>query len=244
MLLAVVGGVLALVLVIAAVTVALVLADGDDGDDDPEPSAGRSTTSAAPGLDRDGAVEAARTALPRIIGYAWQTFDADVAAAKDLMTPDQAERYDGSVAAVRATVLAQQLTVTGTVQDAGLVGIDEDSAKVLLLATQTSSRAGTPAPPTAPSVVVRLTRTGDRWLVADLLVGADQGKDPAEPDPDRRAVLAAAAEQAPGEVWASALADLSGDRATVLVASATTRARLTLERSDDTWRVTATDPVP
>lgn len=184
------GVVLLLLLAVTATATVLVLRE-----DASETSAKESPTGAttsAPELDRSGALAAARNAVPAILGYTWRTFDADVAAAKALMAPEQARRYTASVGVVRAQAVAQRYTVVASARGAGLVGIDEDRAQVLAFTLQVATRGDGAPTNTLQSVVLSLERVDGTWLVANLLMGSSLGDDPGEPDPERASVLRAA----------------------------------------------------
>lgn len=185
----------AVLLLVAGVVAVVVLTRGDDDDGrrvGPTDAATGPAAAVVSDAERTSALDFARQATPAVIGYDWRSFDADVRGAKALMTADQAERYEGTVSSIRDKVIRDRVTSVAEVLDAGLVGIDAERARVLVFLDQHTTRSAGDPGAVAQSVAVSLVRSGEAWLVDDLVLQAVADDEPGEPDATRREVLAAA----------------------------------------------------
>lgn len=99
----------------------------------------------------------------------YRTFDDDVELVLDGATGDFREQFGSGVDDVRDLVTQNESVSSGTVSEAGLVSVDDDSARVLVVADTEVSNLSSPDPtPRHYRIQMDLTRTGDRWLVSDL----------------------------------------------------------------------------
>jgi Mce-associated membrane protein len=107
-----------------------------------------------------------------LLSYRHETFDEDVAAAQDLLTPSFREEYAPTVAEIRKRALSQRRDQRAEVLAVGLVSAEEDRARTLVFVNTVSARQGSDQPATVMQnrVTVDLVRSedGDEWLVDDL----------------------------------------------------------------------------
>lgn len=97
------------------------------------------------------------------------TFDADTARVLAGATGTFAEEFSGQVAQLRGVVTQNKAVSTGKVLQAGLVSIDEDSARVLVAvdADVTNTSLKTPAA-RHYRLQLDMARVGDRWKAGQL----------------------------------------------------------------------------
>ena len=120
----------------------------------------------------DVARAAAADKVEALLSYRYETFDDDVAAAQDLLTPSFREEYAPTVEEIRKRALAQRRDQQAEVLAVGLVSSEEDRARTLVFVNTVSARQGSEQPATVMQnrVTVDLVRSedGDEWLVDDL----------------------------------------------------------------------------
>lgn len=117
------------------------------------------------------AVAAAEKAVPQILGYSAATIDADLAAARSLVTGsfkgELTELYSTSVL---PAVKADGVNTRAEVGEAGIVDrVTNEKIKVLLFVNQTTTSKTITTPKVDGSrVEVVMVKVDDAWLVADL----------------------------------------------------------------------------
>lgn len=154
----------------------------DDGaDSSPRPATSPSETgptdqpSTDPGLD-DGLmtelIESGRSSVERILSYDYRTLDQDARAAAMLMTAEFSGKYAALIDALRETAVTQEASTRASAVGAGLVGLEDDEAAVLVFVDQTTRRGSETPTTVANASIVKFERVGDRWLVSALETGA------------------------------------------------------------------------
>lgn len=112
----------------------------------------------------------------------YRTFDDDIELVLDGATGDFREQFGSGVEQVRDLVTQNQSVSTGSVSEAGLVSMDEDSAQVLVVADTEVTNLSSPDPaPRHYRLQMDLTRTGDRWLVSQLTFVSSSIQAPGSP---------------------------------------------------------------
>jgi Mce-associated membrane protein len=112
----------------------------------------------------------------------YRTFDDDIELVLDGATGSFREEFSGGVEQVRDLVTQNESVSKGSVSEAGLVSVDDDSARVLVVADTEVSNLASPDPqPRHYRIHMDLTRTGDRWLVSDLTFVSSSIDGPAPP---------------------------------------------------------------
>lgn len=99
----------------------------------------------------------------------YRTFEDDIELVLDGATGSFREEFGASVEEVRELVTQNESVSKGSISEAGLVSLDDDSARVLVVADTEVSNLASPDPqPRHYRIQMDLTRTGERWLVGDL----------------------------------------------------------------------------
>ncbi len=112
----------------------------------------------------------------------YRTFDDDIELVLDGSTGDFREQFRSGVEQVRDLVTQNKSVSTGSVSEAGVVSMDEDSAQVLVVADTEVSNVSSPDPtPRHYRLQMDLTRTGDRWLVSQLTFVSSSIQTPGSP---------------------------------------------------------------
>jgi hypothetical protein len=118
---------------------------------------------------RNAAMSAASDAATTALSYSYQSFDADRAKARALMSPALAKQYDGAMDKVAAQTASAKLTLKATVLSAGLLSVEEHTAKVLLFVNTVTTRAGSKKQQLDQNrVVMDLTRKDGGWTVSKM----------------------------------------------------------------------------
>lgn len=113
-----------------------------------------------------------------------RTFDDDIELVLDGATGTFREQFGSGVEEVRELVTQNESVSKGSVSEAGLVSVDDDSARVLVVADTEVSNLSSPEPqPRHYRIQLDLTLTGDRWLVSDLTFVSSSIAGPAAPAP-------------------------------------------------------------
>lgn len=253
-------GVLALLLVVGTgVVLALLLTRGDVPPPRVERPAPRTTTTTAAvpvvvtDEERASALAFAETAATEIVSTRSEDLADEVAAATDLMTPRYARSYRRAAADVGGDDSAEGTVVEARVVGTGLMGIDRDTADVLVFVDQASTQGAAKPVTSATRFVLTLSRSRSQWRVDGLTPFTEAAEHVAEPDRVRDAVLTVAGEAArtrgkePAEVLAAGLARYDASSATVLVATSadagTERLRVAMALADGAWSVSDVEVV-
>jgi Mce-associated membrane protein len=114
------------------------------------------------------AIRAASDGTVAVLSYAPDSVDHDFAAAKTHLTGDFLAYYSKFTEDIVAPAVRDKgIKKTATVVQAALSQLHPDSAEVLVFVDQTTTSKASPEPNlTASSVVVRLTKIDDHWLVS------------------------------------------------------------------------------
>jgi Mce-associated membrane protein len=114
------------------------------------------------------AIAAASDGTVAVLSYAPDSVDHDFAAAKTHLTGDFLAYFTKFTQDIVAPAVRDKgIKKTATVVQAALSQLHPDSAEVLLFVDQTTTSKASPEPNlTASSVVVRLTKIDDHWLVS------------------------------------------------------------------------------
>ncbi|MBV5245741.1 hypothetical protein KUF57_19555 [Mycolicibacterium sp. PAM1] len=120
------------------------------------------------GAAAEAAVEAASSATATLLSYTPETIDADMAAARSVMTGEFATYYGGFTSEVVAPAARDRgVKAQAHVIDSALMDIQPDQAKVLVfLKQETASRERPEAAVTASSVAVTVTKVDGTWLIS------------------------------------------------------------------------------
>ncbi len=120
----------------------------------------------------------------------YRTFDEDIELVLDGATGSFRDEFGSGVEEVRELVTQNESVSKGSVSEAGLVSVDDDSATVIVVADTEVSNLASPEPqPRHYRMQLDLTHTGDRWLVSDLtfvsssIEGAPPSGEPTTPAP-------------------------------------------------------------
>lgn len=107
------------------------------------------------------------------------TIDQQITGILDGSTGGFHERYATQSSELRALLLANQVTTTGSVVNSAVKSADAGSATVLLFVRQTFTSTtvkGAPAEPPADvtPMAITLQKVAGRWLVSDVIPGEQQ----------------------------------------------------------------------
>lgn len=207
-----------------------------------------STTGPATDAARASAITFADEALPQIVSYDYRSYATHIDAATRLMTPAYGAKFRATSAALADGVTRLRATITATVSGAGLAGIADDTAQVLVFLDQRTQRGGH-TQVQASAVTVSLRTSNGGWLVDGIDTGTTVTP-VVEPDPRRQAIITAATQEAsafanfdyaePDVARGAVLAGATGDFARQFTSSFATLASTARKlRSVTTGEVTA-----
>lgn len=116
------------------------------------------------------AMDAARTLVPVLLSYDYQSLDADLERSRSSTTGDFRNDFDKLISSVvRPAATNRHVATTAVVSGAGVVSSTPGKVTVLVLVTQTSTSTIHKSPVvTGSRVKVQMAWTGDRWLIAGL----------------------------------------------------------------------------
>jgi hypothetical protein len=118
---------------------------------------------------RNAAMSAASDAATQILSYGYQTFDADRAKARKLVTGDAADQYEDAMDQVKDKAASAKLTLKATVLSVGTLSVKEHRAKVLVFVNSFTTTEGSKKQQVQQSrLVMDLTRTDGDWVVSDM----------------------------------------------------------------------------
>lgn len=118
--------------------------------------------------DAATATKVASDGAVAILSYKPDTVDADLAAAKSLLTGDFLDYYnDFTTTVVAPASKEKKVATTATVPAAGAVSVSDSTAVVLVMVNQQTTTAEAPTPvDSASSVRVELLKQDGRWLIS------------------------------------------------------------------------------
>jgi hypothetical protein len=118
---------------------------------------------------RNAAMSAASDAATQILSYSYQTFDADRAKARKLVTGKAADQYEDAMDQVKDKAATSKLTLKATVLSVGTLSVKEHRAKVLVFVNSFTTREGSKKQQVQQSrLVMDLTRKDGDWIVSDM----------------------------------------------------------------------------
>jgi hypothetical protein len=118
---------------------------------------------------RNAAMSAASDAATQILSYSYQTFDADRAKARKLVTGKAADQYEDAMDQVKDKAATSKLTLKATVLSVGTLSVKEHRAKVLVFVNSFTTTEGSKKQQVQQSrLVMDLTRTDGDWIVSDM----------------------------------------------------------------------------
>lgn len=158
----------AVLAITAAVLAALVILQVPDARESSDP---RSAT--APALTDAGArarlLDVAARAGERVLTYHHDSFDGDVAATREGMTPAFADQYTAAMQRVRADTVRDRIDQETTAVSSAVVSATDSRAEVLVFANQATTSGATGARRVQRNrLVVTLVRQDGRWTVAGV----------------------------------------------------------------------------
>lgn len=109
------------------------------------------------------------------------TVDRQITELLDRSTGTFHDRYAKQSAELRAMLIANQVTTSGTVVDSAVKSADAATATVLLFVEQTFTSAAlkssdriAKAPPDITAMTITLRKEAGRWLASDVMAGQQQ----------------------------------------------------------------------
>ena len=121
-------------------------------------------------LSRAEALAETKTRLPDLLGYSYETLDADLARANQNTTGKFRDDYAKVLNDVVAPTASAQKTRTQVeVNDAAVVSATVHKVVVLAFLTQTTTAGGGTPTISGSRVEVSLEEVGSRWLIAGLM---------------------------------------------------------------------------
>jgi Mce-associated membrane protein len=115
------------------------------------------------------ALEGARQRVPVLLSYDKKSLDRDLARAEDQATGEFRDDYARILEEVVSPAASQRgISTSAEVTGSGVVSGDEDSVKVLVLLTQSTTIDGAPPSVTGSRIEVTMRRLGDDWRIAGL----------------------------------------------------------------------------
>ena len=119
-------------------------------------------------IDAQAAVDTAASDAAAIFSTSWRRYDAHLAEATSLMTPDMAARDRTSAGPVRSRVVASRTSTTTRVAASGVVRAAPDEVLALLFLDQrTSTRGGSPSYASRRALVT-MVHSDRGWLVDNV----------------------------------------------------------------------------
>lgn len=156
---------LALAATVLGVLVALEVYDATEPAD-PQAAVPERLTDA---VERDRLQRVAARAGERVLTYSHDSFDRDVEATRQGLTPEFAEEYTAAMGRVRADALGDEVDQEATAVSSGVVSATDTRAEVLVFVNQETTAATTGARSVQRNrLVVSLVRQEGAWAVAGV----------------------------------------------------------------------------
>ncbi|MDT0201093.1 hypothetical protein [Nocardioides sp. AE5] len=144
--------------------------------------------------DRAESLAAATSGAETLFSYDWQSSQTQAATVQSLLTDSYYAEWEEIWESILPEITAQKARTTTTVVDAGLVGIAEDAATVVLFMDQTTEPDGAEPKVVTSSIVTGLVRVDGDWLIDSMATEGETAPQEDEGDPERAAAMDAAAE--------------------------------------------------
>ncbi|MGH3342908.1 MAG: hypothetical protein ACRDPK_08500 [Carbonactinosporaceae bacterium] len=118
---------------------------------------------------REAVLHAARQEAVNFTTVSYKDIDTHVKRVLEGATGDLKSQYKAGVEDLRQLVTQNEAVSEGEVLSAGIVSMDDDSARVLVVADSQATNASIPEGQTRHlRMQLELTRADDRWLVSQL----------------------------------------------------------------------------
>ncbi len=155
---------LALLCVVAAVVGARALWRQDRSVDVSGPTGPVTSVSA-----RESGAAAAKRLTPQVLSYGYRTLDSDAAAVAKVAAPGFERQYARTMRSVRAQTLRNQVTLTATAEQVGVVTATRARVVALVFVDQeTTAKGSTRVRRDQNRVLVTLTSDGGEWRVSRM----------------------------------------------------------------------------
>ena len=118
---------------------------------------------------QDAVLQAARQHAVNFTTLDYRELDEGLGRVLKGSTGDFREQFEAGTSDLKKLVTENQAVAEGEALEAGIVTVDDDSARVLVVADSTVTNAGTENPDKRHyRIQMDLVREGERWLVSDL----------------------------------------------------------------------------
>lgn len=108
-------------------------------------------------------------AVKTVYSYDFKTLDKNESDAKAVITGEFAGEFDRVFAPVKQLAPKEQAVLDTAVPAAGVMQLDGDGARLLMMVDQRGTRAGgQPLPPTSARLIVEAQRVDGRWKIAKV----------------------------------------------------------------------------
>lgn len=119
-------------------------------------------------VERAAAVAAAAQQTSEILSTAYADYDAEVAAAQDLMTKKFAEEYAQTASDIKADFVRSKLDLEVSVANSSVVRASDQSVQTLIFLNQVSTRDGEDTTVTPYRALVTVVPDGTGWRVSSI----------------------------------------------------------------------------
>ena len=109
------------------------------------------------------------SAIKTVYSYDYRTLDANQAAAKAVITGKYAQDFDKLFGALKQLAPQQQAVLTTTVPAVGVLQVQNDRARLLMMVDQNGTRMGSqPIAGTSARLIVAAQRVDGHWKIAEV----------------------------------------------------------------------------
>lgn len=119
-------------------------------------------------VKRAAAVAAAAKQTSEILSTAYADYDAEVAAAQDLMTEKFAEEYAETASDIKTDFVRSKLDLEVSVANSSVVRASDESVQTLIFLNQVSTRDGEDTTVTPYRALVTVVPDGTGWRVSSI----------------------------------------------------------------------------